>query len=161
MSGLSKSRMYRKITVGDKLRSTLKLITENIKSDYSISWKRGKKKSEDCFGFRAGWEWIQKNLANFLELWVVPVGFFSEGLQLYPQMNIKKESISHGKLVVFSVTLYFTMSKEGKWDFFFPDSLEGEPKHWLRCTWKNQVTSATYITEIRKQHLSPYTNTEL
>lgn len=38
-------------------------------------------------------------------------------------LNIKKEPVSHGRVEVISCTLYFTVSKGGKWDFFF---LEGE-----------------------------------
>lgn len=128
MCGSSKSRMYRKITVGDKLRSILELIAEDIKSDYSTSWKKGgkKEKSEDCSGLRASWEWTRRSQANPGIMGCL-LGFFSLTDAL--SVILKRNLFSMAELK-WSLT---------PWRFFFPNSLEGEPKHWLRCTWKNQV----------------------
>lgn len=68
MSRLSKSRMYRKTTVGDKLRSIIGLLAEEIKSDYGTSRKKKKKKKKErkeCSGLRAGWERTKRNQAKF------------------------------------------------------------------------------------------------
>lgn len=67
MSRSSKSRMYKKTTVGDKLRSIIGLLAEEIKSDYGTSCKKKKRKKrkKECSGLRAGWERTKRNQAKF------------------------------------------------------------------------------------------------
>ena len=83
-------------------------IVEDIKSDHDTSRrKRGGKESEGSSGLKASWQWTRKTGQNSLNLGLLCWNFFSHRCTF---LNIKKESVSHGRVEVISGTLYITGS---------------------------------------------------
>lgn len=82
-------------------------IVEDIKSDHDTSWKKGAKESEGSSDLRASWRWTRKPRENSLNYGLLWWNFFSHRCTF---LNIKKESVSHGRVEVISGTLYITVS---------------------------------------------------
>lgn len=150
MSRSPKSRMYRKITDGGKLGSIIELIAEDIKSDYGRWWKRKKKKrvriALSCLG--ANNEETRQSFLNLGLLWwdffwkpsTVPADVLSYILKrnFFPMAELK-----------WSLAPSLSQYQREANEIFFPNSLEGEPKHCPRCTWENQVEFFLPLTALK------------